>query len=72
MLGEFLCMSVAELESAIAQLPAKDFAALMTWLQEYRQRAWDKQIEDDLAAGRLDAIIAEANDEYRQGLAQPR
>ena len=65
-------MSVAEIESAIAQLPAEDFAALMTWLQEYRQRAWDQQIEDDLSAGRLDGLIAEANDEYRRGLAQPR
>jgi hypothetical protein len=65
-------MSVAEIESAIAQLPAGDFAELMTWLQEYRQRAWDKQIENDLAAGRLDGLMAEANDEYRQGLSQPR
>jgi hypothetical protein len=65
-------MSVAEIESAIAQLPARDFAELLAWLQEYRQRAWDKEIEDDLAAGRLDGLIAEANDEYWQGLAQPR
>ena len=64
-------MSVAEIESAITQLPANDFAELMAWLQEYRQRAWDKQIEEDLAAGRLDALLAEANDEHRQGLAQP-
>jgi hypothetical protein len=65
-------MSVAEIESAIAQLPATDFAELMAWLQEYRQRAWDRQIEDDLAAGRLDELIAGAEAEYRQGLAQPR
>ena len=65
-------MSIAEIESAIAQLPAKDFDALMAWLQEYRQRAWDRQIEDDLAAGCLDGLIAEANEEYRQGLARPR
>jgi hypothetical protein len=64
-------MSVAEIEAAIAELPAKDFAELMAWLQEYRQRAWDKQIEDDLAAGRLDAAMAEAEDEYRQGFARP-
>jgi hypothetical protein len=68
---EFSDMSVAEIESAITQLPAKDFAELMAWLQEYRARTWDKQIEDDLAAGRLDTLMAEANDEYRQGLARP-
>jgi hypothetical protein len=65
-------MSVAEIETAIAQLPAKDFAELMAWLQQHYDRVWDTQIEDDLAAGRLDAIVAEAEDEYRQGLAGPR
>jgi hypothetical protein len=68
---EFSAMSVTEIESAIAQLPKKDFAELMAWLQEYRERAWDDQIEDDLAAGRLDAIVAQAENEYRQGLARP-
>jgi len=64
-------MGITEIESAITQLPAQDFAKLMAWLQEYHERAWDKQIENDLAAGRLDAVMAEANDEYRQGLARP-
>ena len=64
-------MSVAEIESAIAQLPAKDFAELMTWLHKYHNWVWDQQIADDLAAGRLDALMAEADDEYRQGLTKP-
>ena len=64
-------MSIAEIESAITQLPAKDYAELMAWLQQYHERVWDKQIEDNLAAGRLDALMAEANDEYRQGLTRP-
>jgi hypothetical protein len=63
-------MGVAEIESAIAQLPAKDFAELMAWLEKHHQRAWDRQIEGDLASGQLDAIISEADDEYRQGLAR--
>ncbi len=64
-------MSIAEIESAIAQLPAKEFAELMAWLQKYHDKMWDKQIEDDLEAGRLDKLIAEADDEYRRGLARP-
>jgi hypothetical protein len=64
-------MSVAEIESVIAQLPAEDFAELAAWFQKHLDRVWDKQIEDDLAAGRLDALMAEADDEYRQGLARP-
>ena len=64
-------MSIEEIESVIAQLPATDFAELMAWLQEHHGRIWDKQIENDLAAGRLDALMAEADGEYRQGLAKP-
>ncbi len=64
-------MSVSEIDSAIAQLPAAEFAELMAWLQEHHDRLWDKQIENDLAAGRLDALMSKAEDEYRQGLARP-
>jgi hypothetical protein len=67
---EFSDISIAEIESAIAQLPANEFAELMAWLQKHYDKMWDKQIEDDLAAGRLDALIAEADDEYRQDLAR--
>jgi hypothetical protein len=64
-------VGVTEIESAITQLPAKDFAELMAWLDKYRQEAWDRQIGNDLAAGRLDAVLAEAEAEYRQGRAKP-
>jgi hypothetical protein len=32
---------------------------------------WDKQIEEDLEAGRLDAMLAEVDEEYQAGLGQP-
>ena len=64
-------MSVTEIESAIAQLPAKEVAELMAWLQDYHDRVWDKQIEDDLEAGRLDKLLAEVDEEHRAGLARP-
>lgn len=64
-------MSVAEIESAIVQLPPQEVAALMTWLQEYHEKVWDKQIEDDLAAGRLDKLLAEVDKEHAAGLSQP-
>jgi hypothetical protein len=64
-------MSVAEIESIIEQLPAKDFAELVAWIQDRHSQSWDEQIECDLDAGRLDAIMAEADAEYQQGLAKP-
>ncbi len=64
-------MSVIEIESAIAQLPAKNVAELMAWLQEYHERVWDRQIENDLESGRLDPLLAEVEKEHQQGLARP-
>lgn len=64
-------MSIAEIEAAIIQLPIKDVATLMSWLEEYHARVWDKQIEEDLEAGRLDALLAEVDKEYQAGLAKP-
>ena len=64
-------MGVGEIELAIAQLPAKELAELIAWLQKYRGQMWDMQIEDDLEAGRLDRILAEADKEYQEGLARP-
>ncbi|MBA3314924.1 MAG: hypothetical protein M3552_11035 [Planctomycetota bacterium] len=57
--------TITEIEAAISRLPANEFAELVAWLQEYHAEAWDRQIEADLAAGRLDALLSEAENEYR-------
>ena len=64
-------MSVAEIEAAITKLPAKELAELAAWLQEYDHRVWEKQIEDDLDAGRLDELLADVDKEHQAGLARP-
>jgi hypothetical protein len=64
-------MSITEIEAAITKLPAKDVATLMASLEDYHARAWDKQIEEDLEAGRLDALLADVDKEYKSGLAEP-
>ena len=64
-------MSVKEIEIAITRLPITDFAELMAWLDHYHAEVWDKQIEKDLEAGRLDALLAEVDREYEAGLGQP-
>ena len=64
-------MSVKEIEAAITQLPVQDVTELMSWLAEHHAEMWDKQIEDDLDSGRLDALLAEIDQEYEAGLAKP-
>jgi hypothetical protein len=64
-------MDVKEIEIAITRLSAKDVAKLVSWLENYQAQLWDRQIEEDLEAGRLDALLAEVDKEYEAGLSQP-
>ena len=64
-------MGIKQIEGAITQLPAKELAELVSWLEDYHAQVWDKRIEDDLEAGRLDALLAEVDKEYESGLTQP-
>ena len=64
-------MGVKQIERAITELPVKDLAELMSWLEDYHAQVWDKRIEEDLEAGRLDALLAEVDEEYKAGLTQP-
>ncbi|MFN9173677.1 MAG: hypothetical protein ACK58N_03970 [Synechocystis sp.] len=49
-----------EVESAIKQLPESEIRTLSNWLQDYLNQIWDKQMEADLAAGKLNLLIAKA------------
>jgi hypothetical protein len=64
-------MSVTEIENAITQLSTREVAELMAWLGEYHAQAWDRQIEEDLETGRLDAVLVEVDREIEQGKARP-
>ena len=63
--------TVQEIESAITRLEPKDVHAVADWLQEYREELWDRQIEADAKAGKLDSLIKEAKAGYRAGKAKP-
>jgi hypothetical protein len=49
-----------EVQSAIEQLPKQEIRDLSKWLQEYLDEDWDRQIEADFGAGKLDRLIAKA------------
>ncbi len=61
---------VEQLEQRVSNLPPKDLAQFQTWFLEFDARLWDEQIEADLKAGKLDALIAEARAEFKQGNSQ--
>jgi hypothetical protein len=43
-----------------AQIPEPDLAKLQHWFSEFYGNIWDKKIERDAKAGKLDALAAEA------------
>ena len=64
-------MSTKEIESAIAQLPPSEVAKLAEWFHEFQAQVWDSQIERDVRAGRLDALIEQAEKEFKAGQCDP-
>jgi len=63
--------TVQEIEAAIARLKPDEVKAVAEWLQEYREEMWDRQIEADARAGKLDSFIKEARADYRAGKTKP-
>ena len=59
--------SVKEIEEAVLGLSETELAAFRTWFAEFDAETWDRRIEDDVAAGRLDALADEALDDLRAG-----
>ncbi|MDD1459300.1 hypothetical protein MEO39_04185, partial [Dolichospermum sp. ST_sed2] len=45
---------------------------LAGWLQEYLDEMWDQQIEADLASGKLDRLIAQAEEDIAAHFALDR
>jgi hypothetical protein len=64
-------MSLKQLEMAVAQLPETDLTAFAQWFEEFLADAWDRQIEADLKAGKLNKAMRQADEEFEAGLCKP-
>jgi hypothetical protein len=60
-------MSVETIEEQIAELDNTSFSRLREWFIEFDQSRWDKQIEIDSNAGKLDFLIDAALAEHQAG-----
>ncbi|HSU66039.1 MAG TPA: hypothetical protein VLJ39_04175 [Tepidisphaeraceae bacterium] len=52
--------NLAEIERAVRELPPEELAKFRNWFSSFDAAVWDRQIEEDVAAGRLDALADEA------------
>ena len=62
--------NVKSIEEAVESLPPSDLAEFRRWFAEFDATAWDKQIEQDAASGKLDGLAAEALADYQSGSAR--
>jgi hypothetical protein len=59
--------SIQEIEHAIRELSPDELAAFRAWFAEFDAGAWDRRFDEDVAAGRLDALADEALQDLREG-----
>ena len=58
---------VEKIEQDIRKLDRKELLAFRRWFREYDSDKWDRQIEEDVRAGKLDKLAEEALAEHRAG-----
>jgi hypothetical protein len=62
---------VEQLEQEIAKLSPDEFAQLRDWLLEQDWDEWDRQIEHDAKAGKLDKLMKQALADHAAGKSRP-
>jgi len=58
---------VERLESEIRSLSAKELTNFREWFAAFDAAEWDRQIDEDAKAGKLDAVADAAIADYRLG-----
>jgi hypothetical protein len=59
--------TVAEIKAAISKLSLAERAEVARCLHEWEDDEWDKRVQQDLAAGKLDRLLARVDDDIDQG-----
>lgn len=58
---------VEAIEHQIRQLSPKDLSLLREWFAAFDAEAWDRQLESDVRAGKLDALAEKALQVHASG-----
>jgi hypothetical protein len=62
---------IEQLEAAVGSLPAEEYRQFRDWFFQRDWDEWDRQIEKDSDAGRLDFLLKEAEEEKQGGSLRP-
>lgn len=59
--------TVQEIEQAVAQLSKDQLAEFRAWYEQFNADEWDRQIEEDIVAGKLDDLADAAIADHQAG-----
>jgi hypothetical protein len=59
--------TVKEIEQAVASLPASALEEFRAWFERFEAAKWDRQIEQDVRAGKLKHHTEEALKDLEEG-----
>ena len=62
-----MATNIAKIQEEILALSETDYRQLRQWFNELDKDEWDRQIEEDANAGKLDFLIAEALEAKEKG-----
>jgi hypothetical protein len=62
--------TIERLEEQVKSLSEDDLTEFRRWFHEWDNDEWDRQIERDATAGKLDALASAALAEYEAGQAR--
>jgi hypothetical protein len=58
---------IEEIENAVANLPASEWAAFSAWFEAFEAERFDKHIQRDAEAGKLDPLADAALAQFKKG-----
>ena len=62
---------IEELEQKVQALSPEELAQFREWFLEFDWAAWDRQLERDVRAGKLDALADKALRDHAAGKTKP-
>jgi hypothetical protein len=62
---------IGNIERQIEALTPEELAQFRAWFVEFDWAAWDRQLEADIQAGKLDRLVQEAHRDHAAGKTTP-
>lgn len=59
--------NLSDIEKTISNLPPEALAQFRAWFARFDAAQWDKQLEADIKAGKLDKLAQQAREDFENG-----